>query len=239
MSLQYEESNMKIAKIIMDSFKNLNFDEMRNITPKEFCDIINDKVNEALNKLIDLNIINDSSNYDITEVYKILGDKNIDLGLENDDIGQNLNLLREEFSNISTMNFINSQMNALQYGGYENLFRIICGINNQEFNNNTMHELSFQLANYFNLPENFDTNYLINNLSDRSYNPLNEDKIMSLEKIKFHTNIENKQCFICLSDYMEEDNLMNLQCSHYSHWDCMYRWLKITNTCPICRTTIE
>ncbi|XP_028806176.1 putative RING-H2 finger protein ATL71 [Neltuma alba] len=53
-------------------------------------------------------------------------------------------------------------------------------------------------------------------------------------------NIEDpsssSSCSICLADYKEEDMLRLLpRCGHLYHLHCVDPWLKLHNTCPICR----
>ena len=45
------------------------------------------------------------------------------------------------------------------------------------------------------------------------------------------------ECAICLTKYVDEDDLMVLQCDkrHFFHWDCARQWIKIKPSCPLCR----
>ncbi|KAG5275837.1 hypothetical protein AALO_G00125110 [Alosa alosa] len=46
-------------------------------------------------------------------------------------------------------------------------------------------------------------------------------------------------CGICLSDYVEGEQLMTLPCNHNFHRSCVSRWLQQSPTCPVCRTQIH
>lgn len=81
--------------------------------------------------------------------------------------------------------------------------------------------------------------HLIEYLSNTTSKPLEEDKIINLEKVKFEDKMEEKKCFICLSDFDKKSNIIVLPCSHYSHSNCMEKWLRLTNSCPICRKSVE
>ena len=60
----------------------------------------------------------------------------------------------------------------------------------------------------------------------------------SLDKIKIdkliHSN--NEQCSICLKEYIEENQVLYLPCSHLFHSICILKWLLNNNKCPICQT---
>ena len=51
--------------------------------------------------------------------------------------------------------------------------------------------------------------------------------------------IEDKQCVICMTDYIENESLTGLPCCHYFHESCINTWLKESRLCPICRLDIE
>ncbi|XP_021736626.1 uncharacterized protein LOC110703184 [Chenopodium quinoa] len=42
-------------------------------------------------------------------------------------------------------------------------------------------------------------------------------------------------CAICKDEVSGEDVVKQLPCLHYYHWDCIVPWLKMRNTCPVCR----
>ncbi|PRQ56100.1 putative transcription factor C2H2 family [Rosa chinensis] len=45
-------------------------------------------------------------------------------------------------------------------------------------------------------------------------------------------------CSICLADYKETDMLLVLpHCGHLFHVKCVYPWLRLHATCPICRNS--
>ena len=51
--------------------------------------------------------------------------------------------------------------------------------------------------------------------------------------------IENKQCLICLENYIVEENLCYLPCFHLFHSDCIKAWIKKSNKCPLCKNIIK
>ncbi|PIN12802.1 Ubiquitin--protein ligase [Handroanthus impetiginosus] len=42
-------------------------------------------------------------------------------------------------------------------------------------------------------------------------------------------------CAVCKDDVASGDKLTRMPCCHLYHGDCIFPWLKITNTCPVCR----
>jgi hypothetical protein len=45
-------------------------------------------------------------------------------------------------------------------------------------------------------------------------------------------------CSICLCDIYKNESMYNLKCHHKFHTHCLIPNLKVSNTCPICRTEI-
>ncbi|OMJ85304.1 hypothetical protein SteCoe_13398 [Stentor coeruleus] len=59
----------------------------------------------------------------------------------------------------------------------------------------------------------------------------------------FYKDMETtcKECVICFSEFEENDQVITLDCDvrHVYHSPCLKRWLRINNTCPICRKSLE
>ncbi|KAF8796397.1 dentin sialophosphoprotein-like isoform X2 [Argiope bruennichi] len=49
----------------------------------------------------------------------------------------------------------------------------------------------------------------------------------------------NKECQVCLNDYVNGDVLRILPCFHEFHTPCIDPWLKINHTCPVCRVIVN
>ncbi|GFY75314.1 e3 ubiquitin-protein ligase RNF38 [Trichonephila inaurata madagascariensis] len=49
----------------------------------------------------------------------------------------------------------------------------------------------------------------------------------------------NKECQVCLNDYVNGDVLRILPCFHEFHTPCIDPWLKINHTCPVCRVVVN
>ncbi|KAL2324433.1 hypothetical protein Fmac_023491 [Flemingia macrophylla] len=49
---------------------------------------------------------------------------------------------------------------------------------------------------------------------------------------------ERKVCAVCLEDFVEEQEVMKLSCSHKYHSACLLPWLQAHPHCPYCRTPV-
>ncbi|KAL1342626.1 E3 ubiquitin-protein ligase AIP2 [Arachis duranensis] len=50
---------------------------------------------------------------------------------------------------------------------------------------------------------------------------------------------ERKVCAVCLEDFQQEKQIMNLSCSHKFHSACLLPWLQSHPHCPYCRTPVD
>lgn len=69
---------------------------------------------------------------------------------------------------------------------------------------------------------------------------LSQDEFEKLNKVTDKSELENKQCNICLEDLKDDDmikeGLLKLNCNHIYHKDCIKEWLtKQSTKCPSCR----
>jgi hypothetical protein len=61
---------------------------------------------------------------------------------------------------------------------------------------------------------------------------------LPIRKIRSNDNLLLDECSICLETYKVNDKIINLDCSHSFHKDCLKIWLSKNNTCPQCRENI-
>ncbi|KAL8555720.1 hypothetical protein ACS0TY_003510 [Phlomoides rotata] len=70
------------------------------------------------------------------------------------------------------------------------------------------------------------------------------ESVVDAFPLKYHKKIKNaesdsadvRQCYICLCEYEEGDELRVLPCNHEYHVPCVDKWLKEVNrVCPLCR----
>ena len=56
-----------------------------------------------------------------------------------------------------------------------------------------------------------------------------------LSDIQRNTNLHEKDCIICFTKLEEPLNTIVLKCKHSFHQECLFDWLKINPSCPMCR----
>ncbi|KAL4488027.1 hypothetical protein ABPG72_009365 [Tetrahymena utriculariae] len=81
------------------------------------------------------------------------------------------------------------------------------------------------------------------NLSQQK-DELKQNKLIKAESVtqdNILTTFYKKDCSICLSMYEVGDDVIFLPCNknHNFHEDCIKRWLKVNNSCPVCRQNIN
>lgn len=50
--------------------------------------------------------------------------------------------------------------------------------------------------------------------------------------------LRNDSCAICLSEFSEKEELLELNCKHVFHWKCAKRWLVQRRLCPLCQRNV-
>ncbi|KAJ2705225.1 hypothetical protein FB645_002623 [Coemansia sp. IMI 203386] len=59
-------------------------------------------------------------------------------------------------------------------------------------------------------------------------------RVISDQEVAAH-----KECGICMEEYQNKEQVVELPCAHFYHKECIDHWLKMNGTCPICRKRIE
>ena len=70
---------------------------------------------------------------------------------------------------------------------------------------------------------------------------LNDETIKNypITKIKINNLSENKKkCLICLEKFKNYQNTIILPCIHIFHSECIKKWMKKENFCPLCKNKI-
>ena len=81
---------------------------------------------------------------------------------------------------------------------------------------------------------NEDSDISNESINDEIIDNLNTIKLKEIEKLSH----ENKKCVICLENFVIDDDCICLPCIHIYHGECIKKWLKRRNFCPICRFKI-
>ena len=66
-------------------------------------------------------------------------------------------------------------------------------------------------------------------------------KKTDLEKLgeeKYKSNINQKECVICMESFKENEKIRKLKCSHIFHLNCIDGWFENNKNCPICKKDI-
>ncbi|CAG2183573.1 unnamed protein product [Oppiella nova] len=63
--------------------------------------------------------------------------------------------------------------------------------------------------------------------------PASEQFIANLPKVNDFCAAD--KCCVCLREFVV-NQVVALECGHKFHTDCITRWLRLNNSCPVCRT---
>ena len=47
-----------------------------------------------------------------------------------------------------------------------------------------------------------------------------------------------KECSICQNNFSEGEKISEIACKHFYHYKCIKEWVKIKDSCPLCRKNI-
>ncbi|KAF2291235.1 hypothetical protein GH714_020802 [Hevea brasiliensis] len=64
------------------------------------------------------------------------------------------------------------------------------------------------------------------------------EKVVLGESMRLPTGPNNNTCAICLSEYCSKETLRCIPaCNHWFHVGCIDKWLRMNNSCPVCRNS--
>ena len=99
---------------------------------------------------------------------------------------------------------------------------------------------------HLNLVENFDDTYfqeLLNHLHNafepQGVPPASEKIIESLKDVVVEAPDSNSKCTICLEAWRQGETITKLSCQHSFCKECITQWLKMHNSCPLCRESVK
>lgn len=82
---------------------------------------------------------------------------------------------------------------------------------------------------------------LLNQMETAGPPPLPKEKIQEIPQVKVTKEEVDKktQCSVCWEDFVLDETVRKLPCSHIYHENCIVPWLDLHGTCPICRKSLN
>ena len=142
------------------------------------------------------------------------------------------------------MNLINSVTSGMNFnfnngffnGGMNNLNNINIEDNDDEIENFDYNDDEYE--------ENENNEENEENEEDRDlFMRKREQFILELDEFQFkhlkkYSALTEDKCPICLQKYKSADIIKEFPCKHIFHKTCIFKWLKTSNVCPLCKHDI-
>ena len=128
--------------------------------------------------------------------------------------GLNFNFNGDMFNN--RINFSNNNNINIEDNDYSDDF----GFEDEEFEENENNE------------ENEEDEDLFLKKKNQFILELDEFQFKHLKK---YSALREDKCPICLVKYKSSDIIKEFSCKHIFHKNCIFKWLKTSNVCPICK----
>ena len=141
------------------------------------------------------------------------------------------------------MNLINSVTSGLNFNFNGDMFNNRMNFSN---NNNINIEDNDDIDDFGFEDEEFEENE--NNEENEEDEDLFLKKknqfILELDEFQFkhlkkYSALREDKCPICLVKYKSSDIIKEFSCKHIFHKNCIFKWLKTSNVCPICKHEIN
>lgn len=88
--------------------------------------------------------------------------------------------------------------------------------------------------------DRFIEEFLRNDPNKHGPAPATEENINALNEFEFdQEKAKFTQCSVCQEDYNQGEKCLGLPCEHDYHKDCITEWLKLHDSCPVCRKAIS
>ena len=134
------------------------------------------------------------------------------------------------------MNLINSVTSGMNFNFGNGFFNN--GFGNNNFNVNSNYENDDDDNDYEeaeNNEENDDEVELFMKKRNQFILELDEFQFRHLKK---YSALKEDKCPICLQKYKGTDIIKEFPCKHIFHKSCIFKWLKESNVCPLCKYDI-
>ena len=138
------------------------------------------------------------------------------------------------------MNLINSVTSGMNFNFGGNFFNTGNNNSNNEFNyedNEDSDEYYFEEAEDNDENEENEEDVEIFNRKKKKY--MMELDEFQYKHLKKYSALKEEKCPICLQKYKSADIIKEFSCKHIFHKNCIFKWLKQSNVCPICKHDIS
>ena len=135
--------------------------------------------------------------------------------------------------NVNEINLCNNSNNYIRIGNNNNnIFNF--SFENFERYYNINYSYMRNSSNINNDSNNSNNSNDINDSNDDYNSQLNSRILENVDKL----NPEKRRCTICLENFAKFDKVINLNCLHMFHDNCIKTWLKKKSYCPICKNEV-
>jgi len=140
------------------------------------------------------------------------------------------------------MNLINSFTSGMNINLGNNFFN--GNVNNVNIENNYDNENDEDEDDYEEVENNEDNNEDNDSNEIELFMKKREQFILELDEFQFkhlkkYSALKEDKCPICLQKYKGPDIIKEFPCKHIFHKNCIFKWLKKSNICPLCKYDIS
>ena len=229
-------SNRNIDIIVKDSNFIKNVNNYQNNNMNKQISNMNNNLNNMSNRINNRNMNN-------LNIYNM---NNMNNNMNNMNMNNNMNNMNMN-NNINNNPFRISRINVSQ-DIFDPSFSLFGSVFDDTFQNNFSSNFR---SNYEGNSLDERRNTLLRNLEESRIQinpPISDDNLEKLKKFNLTEKyckkedggkIELPSCCICLDDINLGVETILLPCGHIFHCDCILKWFKENNTCPMCRFEIK
>jgi hypothetical protein len=146
---------------------------------------------------------------------------------------------------VKNNNIIINRSNPNNFNLESGLKHNIFNVENFGFNFNIPLSIEFNLINEIPLHQSNDEELLdisaLNNISCNHFNRIERNLFHNLPEVKIEdiSNLSYENCLICLNNFLKDEIITTLPCSHIFHCACIREWYSFKKVCPLCRAKIK
>ncbi|XP_065910002.1 E3 ubiquitin-protein ligase RNF115-like [Dysidea avara] len=117
-------------------------------------------------------------------------------------------------------------------------FASLLGLNSEESDGERLHS---NPRDYAWGPSGLDNiiSQLLTQFGDNGPPPAEQEKIDNLPTISINAENEGTECKVCQEEFSKDESVLEMPCKHLYHSSCIVPWLKLHDTCPVCRYSLN